>query len=170
MRGARHIDPLPAPLDVAAVVSRRRSLRLREWAGPLLYRPVQVLHSDAIDSEDGGWGVIFRIPSLTRLVAITCDLSACATPQQSAIQARPSEHPTSISIVLSVSGGDTLSAVVNGIPEKIRLTGIDCPEHAQPFAKEATQIAKQLALEKAVRVAVKGRDKWNRLLGEGGPS
>lgn len=69
-------------------------------------------------------------------------------------------------MVLSVSDGDTLSAVVIGTPEKIRLTGIHCPEHDQPFAKEATQLAKQLALEKDVRVTETGRDKCHRILGE----
>lgn len=69
-------------------------------------------------------------------------------------------------MVVSVSDGDTLSAVVNGVQEKIRLTGIDCPERDQPFAIEATKLAKQLALEKAVRVTEIGRDKWHRLLGE----
>lgn len=68
--------------------------------------------------------------------------------------------------MLSVSDGDTLSAIVNGIPEKIRLTGIDCPERDQPFANESTQLTKQLVLEKAVRVTEIGRDKWHRLLGE----
>ena len=41
---------------------------------------------------------------------------------------------------------------MNSVPEKIRLTGIDCPEHDQPFGKEATHLTKQLALEKAVKV------------------
>jgi len=69
-------------------------------------------------------------------------------------------------IITRVSGGDTLSAAINGIPETIRLTGIDCPKHDQPFAKEATQLAKKLALEQAVRVTELGRDKYHRLLGE----
>jgi endonuclease YncB( thermonuclease family) len=69
-------------------------------------------------------------------------------------------------MVVSVTDGDTLSAVVNGVPEKIRLTGIDCPEGGQPFGSEATQMTKQLALEKAVRVTEVGRDKFHRLLGE----
>ena len=69
-------------------------------------------------------------------------------------------------MVLSVSDGDTLSALMNSVPEKIRLTGIDCPEHDQPFGKEAMQLTKQLALEKAVKVTELGRDKYHRLLGE----
>ena len=59
-----------------------------------------------------------------------------------------------------------LSAVVNGIPEKIRLTAIDCPESDQPFGKEAMHLTKQLTLEKAVKVTEMGRDKCHRLLGE----
>lgn len=65
-----------------------------------------------------------------------------------------------------MSDGDTLSAIVNGIPEKIRLTGIDCLERDQPFANESTQLTKQLVLEKAVRVTEIGRDRWHRLLEE----
>jgi len=45
-------------------------------------------------------------------------------------------------------------------------TGIDCPEKDRPFGSEATQMAKQLALEKTVRVTEVGRDKFHRLLGE----
>jgi micrococcal nuclease len=107
-----------------------------------------------------------RVPPLAFMLALTCALTACVGSEQPPTQPLPRERPSSISMILSVSDGDTLYAVVNGIPEKIRLTGIDCPKHDQPFAKEAMQLAKQLALEKAVRITELGRDKYHRLLGE----
>ena len=107
-----------------------------------------------------------RIPSLASLVALTIVLTACVSQEQPAPLPLPRERLTFISMVLSVSDGDTLSAVVNGTPEQVRLTGIDCPEHDQPFGNEATHLTQHLALEKAVRVTELGRDKYHRLLGE----
>ena len=107
----------------------------------------------------------FRISSPC-LLAFLLVLNACVDQEQLPASPLPHDRPTFVSMVVSVSDGDTLSAVVNGIPEKIRLTGIDCPEKDQPFAKEATQLTQHLALEKAVRVTERGRDKWHRLLGE----
>ena len=54
----------------------------------------------------------------------------------------------------------------NNKAERVRLTGIDCPESDQSFGSQATQLATQLALEKAVTVTALGRDKYHRLLGE----
>ncbi len=110
--------------------------------------------------------MILRISSLPCLLAFALVLTACVAQEQPSSRSYPIQRPTFISMVVSVTDGDTLSAVVNGVPEKIRLTGIDCPEDRQPFGSEATQMTKQLALEKAVRVTEVGRDKFHRLLGE----
>ena len=107
-----------------------------------------------------------RILSVAYLFALTGSLSACAAHEQPAERPKLGGRPTHIGMVIRVSDADTLSAAVDGIPETILLTGIDCPEHDQPFAKEATQLAKKLALEKTVRVTELGRDKYHRLLGE----
>ena len=107
-----------------------------------------------------------RVLSVACVLAITGALSACAPHEQAPERPKLGGRPTYMGIITRVSDGDTLSAGINGIPETIRLTGIDCPEHDQPFAKEATQLAKKLALEKAVRVRELGRDKYHRLLGE----
>ncbi len=107
-----------------------------------------------------------RVLFVACLLACTFLLSACAPHEQPPERPKLGGRPTHIGIITKVSEGDTLSAAINGIPETIRLTGIDCPEHDQPFAKEATQLAKKLALEKAVRVTELGRDKYHRLLGE----
>ena len=82
------------------------------------------------------------------LFLLTITLSGCVALERPPAPRQSTERPTFISMVVSVSDGDTLFAFVNGMPENIRLTGIDCPERDQPFAQEATQLTKQLALRK----------------------
>jgi micrococcal nuclease len=110
--------------------------------------------------------VKIRVLLIACLLACTNALSACVPHEPPPERLKLGGRPIHIGIITKVSDGDTLSAAINGIPETIRLTGIDCPEHDQPFAKEATQLTKKLALEQAVRVTELGRDKYHRLLGE----
>ncbi|MSR24910.1 MAG: hypothetical protein EXR96_07440 [Nitrospiraceae bacterium] len=105
-----------------------------------------------------------RTSSLVCLVAFL--LTACAAHEQPPQLPSTVERPTFTSTVLSVTDGDTLTVFVNGTQEKVRLNGIDCPESDQPFSSQATQLAKQLVLEKAVTVTDFGRDKYRRMLGE----
>ena len=107
-----------------------------------------------------------RTRSLVCLAAITLTLTACAAHELPPTPVHTGEHPTFTSTVLSVTDGDTLAVLVNGTQEKVRLVNIDCPEGDQPFSNQATQLTKQLALEKAVTVTDFGRDKYHRLLGE----
>ena len=78
-------------------------------------------------------------------------------------------------LVVDVTDGDTV-VLANG--ERLRYLGIDTPESRikqgnqfvyapQPFAKEATQLNKNLVLNKVVRIEfdVEKHDKFNRLLG-----
>jgi endonuclease YncB( thermonuclease family) len=44
--------------------------------------------------------------------------------------------------VVSVLDGDTLEVLHNHHPERIRLSGIDCPEKGQAFGKRAKQAAR----------------------------
>ena len=104
--------------------------------------------------------------SLVCLLAIALTLAGCATHEQPLTPAPTAEHPAFMSTVLSVTDGDTLTVFVNDTQEKVRLVSIDCPESDQPFGNQATQLTKQLALEKAVTVTDFGRDKYHRLLGE----
>jgi len=100
------------------------------------------------------------------LIALAVALTACATQELPPTPPHPGDRLTFTSTVLSVTDGDTLTVLLNNKPEKVRLTGIDCPEGDQPFGSQATQLATQLALEKAVMVTDFGRDKYHRLLGE----
>lgn len=50
--------------------------------------------------------------------------------------------------VVSVLDGDTIEVLHNQHPERIRLSGIDCPEKGQAFGKRAKQAASELVFGK----------------------
>lgn len=73
--------------------------------------------------------------------------------------------------VISVQDGDTITVLRDGVPERIRLNGIDAPElgrgrfkPAQPFAQRAKQYAGTLAFGKTVQVQPHGRDRYGRMI------
>lgn len=68
--------------------------------------------------------------------------------------------------VVGVSDGDTISVMHNGKAERIRLSGIDCPEKRQAYGNRAKQFTSQLVFGKEVTVQVAGRDRYGRPLGE----
>ena len=68
--------------------------------------------------------------------------------------------------VVSVTDGDTIKVLRDGKEVRVRLTGVDCPEKAQPFGEYAKEFAEKLALKKAVKVTVEGTDRYGRTLGE----
>ena len=49
--------------------------------------------------------------------------------------------------VAGILGSDTLEVLHNQHPERIRLSGIDCPEKAQAYGKKAKQAASTLAFD-----------------------
>ena len=53
--------------------------------------------------------------------------------------------------IVSILDGDTLEVLHNGKAERIRLTGIDCPEKGQAYGKKAKQAASELVF--GVRVS-----------------
>ncbi len=68
--------------------------------------------------------------------------------------------------VVSVLDGDTLEILHDQHPERIRLSGIDCPEKAQAFGQKAKHAASALAFGKGVTVQTHGHDKYRRTIGE----
>ncbi|MDO8355524.1 MAG: thermonuclease family protein [Nitrospirota bacterium] len=68
--------------------------------------------------------------------------------------------------IISVLDGDTIEVLHNQHPERIRLSGIDCPEKKQAFGQRAKQAASELAFEKDVTIQTHGHDKYNRTIGE----
>jgi endonuclease YncB( thermonuclease family) len=63
--------------------------------------------------------------------------------------------------VVSILDGDTLEVLHNQDPERIRLSGIDCPEKGQAFGKKAKHAASALAFGKEVTIQTHGHDSTN---------
>ena len=68
--------------------------------------------------------------------------------------------------VVGVIDGDTLEVLHNQHPERIRLSGIDCPEKKQAFGQRAKQAASALAFGKDVTIQTHGHDKYTRTIGD----
>ena len=68
--------------------------------------------------------------------------------------------------VTGVLDGGTLEVLHNRHPERLRLSGIDCPEKGQAFGKKAKQAASALAFGREVTVQTHGHDKYKRTLGD----
>ncbi|MBF0128045.1 MAG: thermonuclease family protein [Magnetococcales bacterium] len=66
--------------------------------------------------------------------------------------------------VVQVTDGDSLIVMRGREKVKIRLSGIDAPEHGQPFAEEAKRFLKERVRGKAVQVEEKERDRYGRLV------
>lgn len=68
--------------------------------------------------------------------------------------------------VTGIKDGDTFEVLFDGIPEKVRLAEIDCPENSQPFGKAAKKYASDLCFGKIVTVTSNGkRDRYKRIVG-----
>jgi micrococcal nuclease len=68
--------------------------------------------------------------------------------------------------VVSVPDGDTLEVLHNNRPERVRLSGIDCPEKGQAYGKKAKQAASALVFGKEVTLQTHGKDKYRRTLAD----
>jgi micrococcal nuclease len=62
--------------------------------------------------------------------------------------------------VVSVLDGDTIEVLHNQHPERIRLSGIDCPEKGQAYGMRAKQAASNLVFGKEVTLHAFGKDKY----------
>jgi micrococcal nuclease len=68
--------------------------------------------------------------------------------------------------VVSILDGGTLEVLNGHHADRIRLSGIDCPENGQAYSKKAKQAASALAFGKEVTIQTHGFDKYKRILGE----
>jgi endonuclease YncB( thermonuclease family) len=68
--------------------------------------------------------------------------------------------------VVGVSDGDTITVLSDGMPRKIRLSGIDCPEKSQAFGQQAKQFTAERSFAKQVKIIASGHDRYRRTIGE----
>ena len=68
--------------------------------------------------------------------------------------------------VTGVLDGDTIEVLSRHHADRIRLSGIDCPEKGQAFGKKAKQAASALVFGREVTVKTRGQDRYKRTLGE----
>jgi micrococcal nuclease len=68
--------------------------------------------------------------------------------------------------VVSVLDGDTLAVLHNQHPERIRLSGIDCPEKGQAYGKKAKQAASELFVGRKITLQTHGKDKYGRTIAD----
>src|ERR1041384_6191993 len=62
--------------------------------------------------------------------------------------------------------GETIEVLHKKQAERIRLSGIDCPEKGQPFEEKATHATSALVIGKEVTVQMHGKDKDRHTLAE----
>ena len=68
--------------------------------------------------------------------------------------------------VVSVLDRDTIEVLHNRQPERIRLSGIDCPEKGQAFGKKAKQFTSTLVYGKEVMIHVLSKDRHGRTVAD----
>ena len=69
--------------------------------------------------------------------------------------------------VIGVADGDTVTVLdANREPHKIRVSGIDAPEKAQPFGQRAKASMSTLVFGKDVDVQWSKRDRYQRIVGQ----
>ncbi|MCD1116974.1 thermonuclease family protein [Chryseobacterium turcicum] len=69
--------------------------------------------------------------------------------------------------VIGVKDGDTVEISMDGKPQVVRLSHIDCPEKKQPFGNNAKQFASDLCFGKKVKLSTGWKkDRNKRLLAE----
>ena len=68
--------------------------------------------------------------------------------------------------VVAVLDGDTIEVLHHQRHERIRLSGIDCPEKGQAYGQKAKHAASDLVFGKDVTVQTHGHDKYKRTLAD----
>lgn len=68
--------------------------------------------------------------------------------------------------VVGVSDGDTIRVLHDGVAERVRLNGIDCPEKSQPYGHAAKQFTSVRVFDQEVTVQAISKDKYGRTIGD----
>jgi endonuclease YncB( thermonuclease family) len=74
--------------------------------------------------------------------------------------------PNLVGRVVGISDGDTLTVLVERREIKVRIADIDAPEAKQPFGTRSRQHLSTLCFGKQAEVIEKGRDRYQRTIGQ----
>jgi len=89
---------------------------------------------------------------LAALIAITCSVGIAAI--------------TWTGKAVAIQDGDTIEVLQGNKPHRIRLYGIDCPEHHKDFGKKAKQFTSDMVFGKVVNVEPLDIDRYGRTVAE----
>jgi endonuclease YncB( thermonuclease family) len=109
---------------------------------------------------------VFRpVVLLCALLVASC--GPVGAPKASAVQVavpvvRPSVR-TAVEVV-GVTDGDTLTVLMDGQQQQLRIHGIDAPERGQPFGGAAKRALSDLVFRKKVDLLIGGKDRWGQLI------
>jgi len=70
--------------------------------------------------------------------------------------------------VVGISDGDTITVLHEGKNKKVRLYGIDCPEHRQDFSRKAKEFTSKMVFGKTIEVKPMDTDWYGRTVGIAG--
>lgn len=103
---------------------------------------------------------------MTRAIAIILLLTATAEAGPLR-RAKPVHAPITGKVVRTLDG-DTIDVLPDGSkqPVRIRLRGIDAPEHKQPFGEKSKDRLAELVQGKQVTVKVETVERWGRYVGD----
>jgi len=68
--------------------------------------------------------------------------------------------------VVSILDGGTIEVLHNAHPERVHLSGIDCPEKGQAYGNNAKQAASAVVFGRDVILQTHGQDKYGRTLAD----
>ena len=68
--------------------------------------------------------------------------------------------------VVAIVDGDTVEVMHEGRAERIRLNGIDAPEHRQAFGRRAQDFLGEMIFKQNVRVVVRSKDRYGRTVAD----
>ena len=68
--------------------------------------------------------------------------------------------------VVAIIDGDTVEVMHDGRAERIRLNGIDAPEHRQAFGRRAQDFLGEMIFKQNLRVVMRSKDRYGRTVAD----
>ncbi len=76
----------------------------------------------------------------------------------------PVDLERKLATVIAISDGDSMTVRLAGEEISVRVSGIDCPEFGQAFAREATEFTSKLCLNAEIQIQQTDTDRYGRIV------